>query len=84
LEIGYISSGDDVAKLISSEWRDRAAVHVARSIEKYFADKAAFDKSASDKGEPTGALARGADAPSADKKPPVTEKMAAGGAPARP
>lgn len=60
LELGYLSSQGDLARLISAEWRDRASATVAQSIERYFADGAAFGAT-----------------------PPVSERMAGVGAPAR-
>ncbi len=40
LELGYLSSEKDLARLTSPEWRDRAAVKTAEAIEAFFAARA--------------------------------------------
>ncbi|MDE2363200.1 MAG: N-acetylmuramoyl-L-alanine amidase [Hyphomicrobiales bacterium] len=37
LELGYLSSAQDIAKLTAAEWRRRATERVAEAIERYFA-----------------------------------------------
>ena len=38
LEMGYLSSENDLARLMSTQWRERASASVAQSIERYFAE----------------------------------------------
>lgn len=39
LELGYLSSSKDLAKLTSPEWREQATERVAQAIERYFATR---------------------------------------------
>ena len=39
LELGYLSSARDLSRLLSPEWRERAAEATAQAIERYFAER---------------------------------------------
>ncbi|MBY6240689.1 N-acetylmuramoyl-L-alanine amidase [Methylosinus sp. Sm6] len=39
LELGYLSSASDLARLTSAEWRERAADSTAQAIDSYFAER---------------------------------------------
>ncbi|ATQ68480.1 MULTISPECIES: N-acetylmuramoyl-L-alanine amidase [Methylosinus] len=41
LELGYLSSEHDLARLTSAEWRERAADSTAQAIDRYFAERGA-------------------------------------------
>ncbi len=43
LELGYLSSTQDIKMLVSPEWRDKASDVVARSIDAFFAQRKALD-----------------------------------------
>lgn len=41
LELGYLSSARDLSRLVSPEWRERAAEVTAQAVETYFAERGA-------------------------------------------
>ncbi len=43
LELGYMSSQGDLARLVSADWRERASTSVAQSIERFFAERTAAE-----------------------------------------
>jgi len=57
LELGYLSSARDLSRLVSPEWRERAADATAQALERYFSERQEQAQEQAQAGAPSQAVA---------------------------